>query len=84
MESLKIEVEIRQMSAVYARSSALFGRQHAYGVNAAELIEVKAAADISSAAQIARAGAKRPTEIIEEIGGSVNRASRWSAKRGQQ
>ncbi|MCA6115099.1 hypothetical protein J6524_09290 [Bradyrhizobium sp. WSM 1738] len=64
------------MSAVYARSSALFGLQHAYRINPAELIEAKAAPDRSTAAQVARAGAKRPTEIIEKIGGSANRASR--------
>ncbi|ANW02831.1 hypothetical protein [Bradyrhizobium icense] len=65
------------MRAVYARSGALIRLQDAYYINLAEPIEAKAAPDRSTAAQIARAGAKRPTEIVEKTDGFWTRASRY-------
>ncbi len=67
----------RRMRAVYARSKALIRLQDAYRINLAELIEARAAPERSTVTQIARAGAKRTTEIVEKTGDSGTRASRY-------
>ncbi|MGY3622066.1 hypothetical protein [Bradyrhizobium sp. USDA 10063] len=61
----QIEVELRQMEAVYARkSSALAKLQEAYHSKLNELIEAKAARDRHTAAETEKPGAKHSVEIV--------------------